>query len=147
MAAVSKNLSGSYSPMILTSSVMPRSRLWQEYFSCTMDSPWEVEMEEQGSKTEQIIKGKKSKLKINFLYRSRQKKLDLAEWLKRLSANAKVATVLGSIPASSDTVDSEGRQTKHRWINYRAKNSPWKKLSMKNRLGEKNAQKKMQRPS
>jgi hypothetical protein len=71
-------------------------------------------MEEQGSKTEQIIKGKKSKLKINFLYRSRQKKLDLAEWLKRLSANAKVATVLGSIPASSDTVDSEGRQTKHR---------------------------------
>jgi hypothetical protein len=29
---------------------------------------------------------------------------DLAEWLDRLTANAEVATVLGSIPASSDTV-------------------------------------------
>jgi hypothetical protein len=29
--------------------------------------------------------------------------LDLAEWLERLDANVKVATVLGSIPASSDT--------------------------------------------
>jgi hypothetical protein len=33
-------------------------------------------------------------------------------WLERLTANAKVATVLGSIPASSDTVESEGRQMK-----------------------------------
>ncbi len=33
---------------------------------------------------------------------------DLAEWLERLTANAKVATVLGSIPESSDTVESEG---------------------------------------
>ncbi len=31
---------------------------------------------------------------------------------ERLTANAKVATVLGSIPASSDTVESEGRQIK-----------------------------------
>jgi hypothetical protein len=30
-----------------------------------------------------------------------------AEWLERLTANAKVSTVLGSIPASSDTVESE----------------------------------------
>jgi hypothetical protein len=30
--------------------------------------------------------------------------LDLAEWLERFTANSKVATVLGSIPASSDTV-------------------------------------------
>jgi hypothetical protein len=29
---------------------------------------------------------------------------DLALWLERLTANAEVATVLGSIPASSDTV-------------------------------------------
>ncbi len=34
---------------------------------------------------------------------------DLAEWLERLTAKAVVATVLGSIPASSDTVESEGR--------------------------------------
>jgi hypothetical protein len=38
--------------------------------------------------------------------------LDLAEWLERLTANAEVVTVLGSIPASSDTVKSEGRQMK-----------------------------------
>jgi hypothetical protein len=30
----------------------------------------------------------------------------------RLNFNAKVASVLGSIPASSDTVESEGRQMK-----------------------------------
>jgi hypothetical protein len=34
--------------------------------------------------------------------------MNLAEWIKRLTANAKVATVLGSISASSDTVDSAG---------------------------------------
>jgi hypothetical protein len=33
---------------------------------------------------------------------------DLAEWLERLTANAVVIAVLGSIPASSDTVESEG---------------------------------------
>jgi hypothetical protein len=37
---------------------------------------------------------------------------DLADWSERLTANAKVATVLDSIPASSGTVDSEGRQGK-----------------------------------
>ncbi len=37
--------------------------------------------------------------------------LDLAEWLERLAVNAKVATVLCSIPASFDTVESERRQT------------------------------------
>ncbi len=36
----------------------------------------------------------------------------LAKWLERLAVNAKVATVLGSILASSDTVESEGRQMK-----------------------------------
>jgi hypothetical protein len=38
--------------------------------------------------------------------------VELAEWLERLTANAVVATVLGSIPASSDTMESEGRQMK-----------------------------------
>ncbi len=37
---------------------------------------------------------------------------DLAQWLERLTVNAVVATVLGSILASSDTVESEGRQMK-----------------------------------
>jgi hypothetical protein len=36
--------------------------------------------------------------------------VSMAEWLMRLTFNAKVATVLGSIPASSDTVDSMGAQ-------------------------------------
>jgi hypothetical protein len=37
-------------------------------------------------------------------------------WLEGLTANAKVATFLGSIPASSDTVKSECRQMKQGWI-------------------------------
>ncbi len=36
----------------------------------------------------------------------------IVAWLERLTANAEVATVLDSIPASSDTVKSEGRQLK-----------------------------------
>jgi hypothetical protein len=43
----------------------------------------------------------------------RQGGWDLADWLERLTANAPVATVLGSIPASAGTVESEGRQMKH----------------------------------
>ncbi len=43
---------------------------------------------------------------------------DLAKWLERLIANAEVPTVLGSIPASSDTVESEERQMKQCWIKY-----------------------------
>jgi hypothetical protein len=34
------------------------------------------------------------------------------KWLERLTVNAYVAIVLGSIPASSDTAESEGRQMK-----------------------------------
>jgi hypothetical protein len=40
----------------------------------------------------------------------------LTKWLERLTINAPVATVLGSIPASVGTVESEGRQMKQRWI-------------------------------
>jgi hypothetical protein len=36
--------------------------------------------------------------------------MSLAKWLERLTVNAKVAIVLGMIPASSDTVESERRQ-------------------------------------
>jgi hypothetical protein len=43
---------------------------------------------------------------------------DLAKWLERLAVNGKVATVLGSIPASSDSVESEGRQMRQCWITY-----------------------------
>jgi hypothetical protein len=35
---------------------------------------------------------------------------DLAKWSERLIANAEVATDLGSVFASSDTVESERRQ-------------------------------------
>ncbi len=45
---------------------------------------------------------------------------DLAEWLERRAVNANIAAVLGSIPAknpaSSDTVESERRQIKQRWV-------------------------------
>ncbi len=40
---------------------------------------------------------------------------DLAEWLERLTANAEVSTVLGSILAPSDTVEYESRQMKQCW--------------------------------
>jgi hypothetical protein len=43
---------------------------------------------------------------------------NLAKWSERLAVDAKVATVLGSFPASSDTVESEGRQMKQCWIMY-----------------------------
>ncbi len=36
--------------------------------------------------------------------------------IKRLAVSAKVAAVLGSIPAFSDTVESEGRQMVHRKV-------------------------------
>ncbi len=47
-----------------------------------------------------------------------EERWDLAEWLERLAVNAEVATV-GAIPASSDTVESEGRQMKQCWIKYK----------------------------
>jgi hypothetical protein len=34
------------------------------------------------------------------------------KWLAALTVNSKTATVLGTIPASSDTVESEGHQMK-----------------------------------
>jgi hypothetical protein len=36
--------------------------------------------------------------------------ISIAEWLERLAVNAKVATILDSIPSSYDTVESEGLQ-------------------------------------
>jgi hypothetical protein len=48
---------------------------------------------------------------------SRVGRWDLAEWLDRLTANAKVATGLGSTPASSDTAETERRQMKQCLIN------------------------------
>ncbi len=54
--------------------------------------------------------------------------IDLAEWFERLTANAVVATVLGSIPASSDTVESEGAADEAVLnIVHKKKKSPLKK--------------------
>ncbi len=41
-----------------------------------------------------------------------------------MTGNARVLTVLGSIPASSDTAESEGQQMKQCWIQYIKKNPP-----------------------
>ncbi len=53
---------------------------------------------------------------------------DLAEGPERLTANAVVATLLCSIPASSDTIESEGRQMIQCWILYKknSKQSPFR---------------------
>jgi len=55
-------------------------------------------------------------------------------WLERLTAYAPVATVLGSIPASVGTVESEGRQMKQCCILYgkKEKKSP-PKIKNKNK--------------
>ncbi len=63
---------------------------------------------------------------ICILYSQARFEPDLAKWLERLTANIEVATVLGSIPASSDTVESEGPQMKQCWIQY---NKKCKKIS------------------
>jgi hypothetical protein len=47
-----------------------------------------------------------------FFIEYKNNKTHLAELLERLTVNTAVAIVLGSIPASSDTVESEGRQMK-----------------------------------
>ncbi len=57
-------------------------------------------------------------IKINWQILVCSCRWDLAEWLERLTAYAEVATVLVSIPASSDTVESEGWQMKQCWIQY-----------------------------
>ncbi len=49
-------------------------------------------------------------------------KWDLTEWLERPTVNAEDATVLDSISASSNTVESEGRQMKQCWIKYIRRN-------------------------
>ncbi len=64
---------------------------------------------------------------------------DLAELLERLAVNAKVATVLGAITASFDTVKSEGRQMKQSLITYikkkiYLKNSPLEFISLIKRV-------------
>ncbi len=54
----------------------------------------------------------------------------LSEWLERLTVNAVVATVVGLIPASSDTVESEGAadETVLNKVHKRPKNPPLKKF-------------------
>jgi hypothetical protein len=46
-----------------------------------------------------------------------------------MTANAEVATILGSIPASADTMESEGRQNETVLNKVHKKNPPVKKLS------------------
>ncbi len=56
----------------------------------------------KGSCVLESLKWNKLKLYI-YVY------MDLAEWLERMTDNAEVATVPGSIQASSDTVESGRR--------------------------------------
>jgi hypothetical protein len=55
---------------------------------------------------------------ISIMNKASNNKGDLVRWYYRLTTNVKVATVLGSIPASSDTVEYEGRQMKQIRIKY-----------------------------
>jgi hypothetical protein len=51
-------------------------------------------------------------MQISGYYDPKTKKTPTILASKRLTANAEVATVLGSIPATFDTVESEERQMK-----------------------------------
>jgi hypothetical protein len=51
---------------------------------------------------------------------------DLAKWFERLIDSAKVAKVLGSIPASTDTVEYEGRQM-NKILSKNNNKKTWKK--------------------
>ncbi len=55
-----------------------------------------------------LFKNRRIELSLAIQYVERS----IAEWLARLTVNDVFATVQGSIPASSDTVESEGRQMK-----------------------------------
>ncbi len=56
-------------------------------------------------------------LRKPFLTRAYVRWMRSSRVVELLTVNAVVTTVL-AIPASSDTVESEGRQTKHCWISY-----------------------------
>ncbi len=70
-----------------------------------------------------------SNWQIFFPYISISCGWDPAEGLERLSANAVVATVLGSISPSSDTVESEVRQTEKEKILTFIKNISYSNMS------------------
>ncbi len=56
---------------------------------------------------------------------------DLAKCIESMTANAEVATILRSISASSDTVESEGQEMKQCWIQYIEKNLKIPLLSLR----------------
>ncbi len=59
------------------------------------------------------------RLDLDLIHHQRMRSgWDLAELLERQTANTEAATVLGSVPASSGTVKSKGRQMKQCWIKY-----------------------------
>ncbi len=63
---------------------------------------------------------------ISLMMRSSMWMRSIAGWLEFLTDNVKVATVLGSISASPDTAESEGRQMKQYLIQYfNNKNPPF----------------------
>ncbi len=54
----------------------------------------------------------KSHKRKSLKFKIEMDEIYVASWLERLAVNAKVATVLGSVTASSDTMDLRGRQMK-----------------------------------
>ncbi len=67
-------------------------------------------------------------------------RLNKIQTQRMTTANASVATVLGSIPASVGKVESEGRQMKQCWIVYEQKEKkiPPKKIKKKKKNKKKN---------
>ncbi len=97
---------------------------------------WRAELQEQSwSQRWQVVSSISLKMILSCYsccpFKIKNFRTFLDEWMRssrvgreRLTANAVVATFLGSIPASSDTVESEGRQMKQCWISN-IKKSPF----------------------
>ncbi len=72
-----------------------------------------VKFEDESFKGKSIQETKSLQGRVIQITLVRKVQMDeITKWLERLTANAEVVTVLCSIPASSDTVESEGRQMK-----------------------------------
>jgi hypothetical protein len=72
---------------------------------CRADSLLKItELRGEAANTNSILVCLRANKMGNFAEKVEKEECNLTEWLERLTANSKVATAPGSIPASSDTV-------------------------------------------
>ncbi len=75
-------------------------------------------------------------ISLRIYNRWKSSRLAIGYWLERLTVIAKVPTVLGSMPASSDTLESEVRRMKQCWITNIKIQKPVQKLKLESKATE-----------